>query len=136
MVFTKSPPMYSVLQFWILSVFVKVTDINVFTPSAKLVDRRGAVCGRIVLDGFEDTTFFESEGPFEAILLSEADADRPDIAATACVTDRAFEWAYYTVMLIEWDGGLAERRGIGSIKKETVHQSFAPGPEWKEIVLA
>lgn len=34
-------------------------------------------------------------------------------------------------MLIEWDQGIAERRGIGAIRKESIHESFEPGPVWK-----
>jgi hypothetical protein len=42
----------------------------------------------------------------------------------------------YNVMLLEWNGGIAERRGIGIMYKEAVERSFTPGPLWKEIFLA
>lgn len=45
-------------------------------------------------------------------------------------------WDYYWVMLIEWDNGIAERRGIGQIYKTAAEKSFPPGPVWKQIVLA
>ena len=51
--------------------------------------------------------------------------------------DRAsYRWDYYWVLLIEWDKGVAERRGIGQIYKVAAEKSFAPGPVWKRIVLA
>jgi hypothetical protein len=42
----------------------------------------------------------------------------------------------YNVILLEWNEGIAERRGFGIIDKEAVERSFAPGPLWKEIFLA
>lgn len=43
---------------------------------------------------------------------------------------------YYWVMLIEWNNGIAERRGIGPVYKNAPEKSFPPGPVWKQIVLA
>jgi len=37
--------------------------------------------------------------------------------------------------MVEYNQGLAERRGIGIISSGAIHQSFEPGPEWKEVVL-
>jgi hypothetical protein len=45
-------------------------------------------------------------------------------------------WDYYWVLLIEWDNGVAERRGIGKIFKIAAEKSFPPGPVWKQINLA
>lgn len=45
-------------------------------------------------------------------------------------------WDFYWVMLIQWDNGIAERRGIGQIYKAAAEKSFPPGPVWKQIVLA
>jgi hypothetical protein len=51
--------------------------------------------------------------------------------------DRAtYRWDYYWILLIEWDDGVAERRGIGQIYKAAAEKSFPPGPVWKRIVLA
>ena len=44
-------------------------------------------------------------------------------------------WNGYWVMLIEWDGPVAERRGIGQILKPALAEAFPPGPAWKEIIL-
>ena len=44
----------------------------------------------------------------------------------------------YWAMLIQRDedGMVAERRGLGQILKTSVAKSIAPGPAWKEILLA
>jgi hypothetical protein len=109
---------YPLLQFWTLAVFYKIGNINVFEASGDVLAESGTVCGTISLDGFEETTFFDSGGVFEFILLSEWD---PDL---------------YNIMLLEWNGGVAERRGIGTIKQSAIGKSFPPGPVWKEILLA
>ncbi|KAK4215741.1 HET-domain-containing protein [Rhypophila decipiens] len=121
-------PSYPILQFYTMVVYLRFGDRDVFKPQADLIGRDGAVNGRVILDGFEGTTFFESNDPFELVLLSEADG-WPEV-----YFPRGY-WNYYKVMLIEWEGGRAERRGIGVIEKEAIHHSFQPGPQWKEIVL-
>ena len=52
--------------------FYTITNINVFTATSYLTDLNNAKCGFAWLDGFEETIFFESKGPFEVILLSES----------------------------------------------------------------
>ena len=44
-------------------------------------------------------------------------------------------YKYYNVLLLEWDRGIAERRGFGVISQNAVENSLA-GPIWKEIFLA
>ena len=48
----------------------------------------------------------------------------------------SLDWGFYWVLLIEWDNGVAERRGIGQIYKTAAEKSFPPGPAWKQIYLA
>lgn len=109
---------YHLLQFWTLVVFYQIGDVNVFKAQGKVLDERGSVCGHISLDGFEETTFFDSKNIFEFILLSEKNPHM------------------YNVMLLEWCGGVAQRRGIGTIGHSFIHRGFPPGPAWKEIFLA
>jgi hypothetical protein len=45
-------------------------------------------------------------------------------------------WKYYQVLLLEWNGGIAERGEIGIIFQKAVEQSNFPGPIWKEILMA
>ncbi|KAK3352525.1 heterokaryon incompatibility protein-domain-containing protein [Lasiosphaeria hispida] len=119
-------PGYPILQFWTLTVHLRIGEIDVFKAKGKFFDKSGVERGSVTLDGFEETSFFESEEPFEVLVLSwETYSER-----------KGPENGTFNVMLIEWDSnGLAERRGIGFIDMIAVKRSFQPGPEWKEIAL-
>ncbi|KAK3990487.1 heterokaryon incompatibility protein-domain-containing protein [Cladorrhinum sp. PSN332] len=130
---TPSPSyMYPLLQFWTLAVFLRLEIVDVFQPQGRLfgngyeVGWNGKECGTVRLDGFvARTSFFErSDEQFEVLILSETGRGETDTGG-----------GFYNVMLIEWIGGVAERRGVGEIVKEGVSQSFAPGPVWKEVLL-
>ncbi|KAK3385498.1 heterokaryon incompatibility protein-domain-containing protein [Podospora didyma] len=108
---------YPLLQFWTLAVRLKIDTIHPFLTTAGLVDATGADCGHLDLDGFGEMPFYNSKGPFEIILLSRFDDEN------------------YTVMLLEWNGHVAERRGIGELEIKAVANGFPPGPVWKEILL-
>ncbi|KAK0641917.1 hypothetical protein B0T16DRAFT_420727 [Cercophora newfieldiana] len=112
---------------------VKLQNVNVFLPRGDFIGRDGLLCGRLPLDGFDETTFFDPEGPFEVILLSESRSDDHDPSMPLATQPK--EWNSYHVMVIEWHGKVAEWRGLGTVLKSAVHQSFSPGPVWKEIVL-
>ncbi|KND88387.1 hypothetical protein TOPH_07027 [Tolypocladium ophioglossoides CBS 100239] len=121
-------PPYPLLQFWTLSAFYKLADVNVLLGSCTLRDRHGTKCGIMMLDGFEESPLFDSAGPFEVILLSESDE--------SFQVTRSFDpWQCYNVMLLEWNQGVAERRGMGRLMQTAVNASFSPGPAWKEIML-
>ncbi|KAL9573955.1 hypothetical protein ACKAV7_001899 [Fusarium commune] len=70
--FSQEVPSYPMLQFWTLSLFYRIFDIDVFRATGYLQDSNNRKCGFIWLDGFEETNFLESRGSFEIILLSEA----------------------------------------------------------------
>lgn len=53
-------------------VFLKLGALDVLNPQAGLIGINGQSYGQEVLDGFEETTIFESEHPIEVILLSES----------------------------------------------------------------
>jgi len=138
--FSRAVPAYPLLQFWTLSVFYTLTDIDVFAATGYLVDRNNTKCGFVWLDGFEETTFFESKGSFHVILLSESDRNPHSVDLDRQSNDRypekADQWRYYYVLLLEWQGGIAERRGFGVIFQGAVEDSLSPGPLWTEIFLA
>lgn len=115
-------PPYPVLQFWTLAVYMKLSHVDVFDGKCELVGKSGAKCGETLLDGFEDTDFFSSEEPFEFILLS-------------CAAEPKHRGGDYHVMLVEYNQGLAERRGMGRMSQNRILESFSPGPVWKEVVL-
>ncbi|KAF5571126.1 hypothetical protein FPHYL_642 [Fusarium phyllophilum] len=138
--FSREVPSYPMLQFWTLSLFYRISDIDVFNATGYLQDSNHNKCGFVRLDGFGETEFFESRGFFEIILLSEAThhkslatfpeqwQDQYPLAAGQC--------KYYHIMILEWHGGIAERRGFGLLHQGAVEFSLAPGPSWKEIFLA
>ena len=84
--------------------------------------------------------FFESKEPFHVILLSELDrnpySEDRDGQSNDRYPEKAGEWRYYGVLLLEWQGGIAERRGFGVIFQDAVEGSLPPGPLWAEIFLA
>ena len=117
---------YPILQFWTLSVYFNIKITDSIKSGASIIDRFGHDCGALHLDGLEETNFFNSAGPFEFIALSKAAGwDKLEDAPE-----------HYNVMILEWSQGVAERRGIGWIKQDSVTQSLPPGPAWKEIFLA
>jgi hypothetical protein len=129
---------YPLLQFWTLSVFFRlgVPGLRTETVQAPLLGSELTECGSVFLDGFHESNFFGDQCPYELLVLSESRIDlvkyRIDIFKS-----RLFEtWDFYNVMLIEWKMGVAERRGLGSLRKSALGQTFAPGPVFKEILLA
>jgi len=115
---------YPLLQFWTLAILMDIRiNPSDFHSGGYLMDGRGAKCGDIELDAFGAMPFYNAKGiynakgPFEVILLSEEDDEE------------------YNVMLLEWNGHVAERNGIGTLKKTAVAHRFPPGAVWKEILL-
>jgi len=141
--FERSFPTYPILQFWTLAVYLSISDFQVFHALAIIRDRFGKRCGRIWMDGFEETTFFESKSPLEFIILSERGKEYKAMDSNFR-DDKDIEEVYqsretsrdYNVMLLEWNEGIAERRGLGIMYKEAVERSFTPEPVWKEVFLA
>lgn len=113
--------------------------------SCQHADRDGFKCGFVWLDGFEETTLFESTGPFQTILLSRA-ADRYSLSrrfhhlrSSSRINrygknDLNFE--FYNVLLLEWQGGIAERRGFGIVYADALDFSLTPDLICSEIFLA
>ncbi|KAK4186058.1 hypothetical protein QBC35DRAFT_388147 [Podospora australis] len=123
---SSQPRTCPLLEFWTLSVYLKLHSIDTIQGSGKLMGADGGKYGYMLLDGFEETTFFESEDPYELLELNFREEFGPEfLGGHPC----------YSVMLIEWHQGVAERRGIGHVVKTEVQSSFAPGPTWKGIIL-
>ncbi|KAG9505214.1 hypothetical protein J7337_002180 [Fusarium musae] len=115
--FSREVPSYPILQFWNLSLFYRIFDIDVFRAIGYLQGSNSKKCGYVWLDGFEETEFFESGGSFEIILLSEAYRDlfkgQREIQWLEPYPLSAGQWEYYNILILEWHGGIAERRGFG-----------------------
>ncbi|KAK0622788.1 heterokaryon incompatibility protein-domain-containing protein [Immersiella caudata] len=123
---------YSVcLRFWTVSFVLSMSDNRKSDGSLTLLDRHNRKCGQLYLGrlGYLKKTI--GVGLQEFILLSGvAEPDTP--FASPC---SAGDHAEYHVMLLEWDGDVAERRGIGKVTKQGLLNSFDSGPVWKEITL-
>lgn len=137
--FDRPIPSYPLLQFWTLAVYYTISDLQALSGIAYLSDNQQVLCGSIQIDDYEESTFFEREGTFEFIVISESswdivslpleDFDYPNHS-------NSDDWKYYNVLLLEWSEGISERRGVGIIFQMAVEKSFLPGPVWKEILMA
>ncbi|KAI0543951.1 heterokaryon incompatibility protein-domain-containing protein [Xylaria curta] len=121
-------PSYPLLQFWTLSLYYKIGDIDALRACANVFSRKGEVLGSLYLDSFEETEYFDDTKTFEFIVLGKTPNKWRDLK----LADR------YFVMCLEWENNIAERRGIGDLRLDLNNLSdcFSPGPSWKEILLA
>jgi hypothetical protein len=119
---------YPLLQFWTLSVQFSIRLDEPLGIRAHIISVKGAPIGTVYLDGVEETTAsFNGHDAFEFILLSR-------VMGEAQVYFGESGDCYY-VMLLEWRGHVAERRGFGMLHRSAVADCFPPGPRWKEIIL-
>jgi len=86
-------------------------------PSAALYDSDGKFSGLLV---FDTVTFPAEASKYELILLSQAQIsvfERMDLPDPECLKpfvgydDDRQDWRLYWVLLLVWNGGVAERRG-------------------------
>jgi hypothetical protein len=138
-------PRYSLLQFWTLVVHLHVRQYSPdYHPRGYISDTQGIYCGTIFFDSTEGIkSLLRDRQPLEFVVLSQRWAkdgnlwdyrERPIPFREPPYSHSKLHNLYW-VMLIEWRGGIAERKAIGSIWQEAVENSFPPGPVWKEIVL-
>ncbi|KAK3303885.1 heterokaryon incompatibility protein-domain-containing protein [Chaetomium strumarium] len=129
---------YPILQFWTLAVFFHLEIMDPIRGMAMVRDRGGTACGALYLDGLEGSTFFHGHGPFEMIAVSET-VKEPWVFYDKWL-EGALAWEapdeFYHVLVLEWSGGLAERRAVGLVLRSAITRSCDPGPVWKEVLLA
>ena len=137
--FASAVPSYPLLQFCTLAVHYSLSMADIFGARAYIIDNRERRCGCVFLDGYEENIFFVRKGPFEFVVLSESYQDYTGNHLMDSVylspTQSHDPWDFYSILLLEWDKGVAERRGVGVMIKSAVEFSLPPGPVWKEIVL-
>ncbi|KAJ2981281.1 hypothetical protein NUW58_g6727 [Xylaria curta] len=140
---------YATLQFWTISANFTLRGIDqeegeklmwsyglYWTPTTyELLDRNGANCGFVMLD--DPTSTSEDHKRAEFILLSLS-AQKSQTAAGLSPADHATDLGgrFFWVLMIEWEKGVAERKGIGNIHRTALTSTLDPGISWKEIVLA
>jgi hypothetical protein len=118
-------PPYTLLYFWTVCVNFKLVEVepynSVYSSSTKLAHMLLGVDGDLCGEVFLDNTDILMQKTIELALLSEY----------KYVHNRRC----YCTMLLKWDGGIAERRGMALIPKERLADTLPPGPMWKQIIL-
>ncbi|KAI0550583.1 HET-domain-containing protein [Xylaria curta] len=124
-------PVYPVLQFWTLSAFFNIQISDKLAGHASVIDRFGTACGTLRLDILEEFVAVRYELiAISAVHHSYWDPDAEPVEEGVNIADG------YNVMLLMWNNGLAERRGIGFVRqKDFINKSLHPGAQWKEIIL-
>lgn len=140
-----NPKPYPILRFWtwVLTLTIQMTDV--FTSDARLLGANGEDCGWVSLDdlgGSESDIMFHDSEPVEVVLLSEGCPQKTFRNDEKYVLDtwrptevEICDGLHYNVILVKWDGGIAERRVYGWIRKKALHLGFGQGTHWKEINL-
>lgn len=133
----QSPQTFSLLCFSTLAVFFELTNMDfvkgiagVGYPGKQYREQINPI-GSVTLDGFDE---HPPARDAEFILLSKtipSDHDLRELGLKRFLDSKEV----YMIMLIEWVGDVAERRGIGFMDAIEVQNSMAPGPVWKEIIL-
>ncbi|MCJ1377887.1 hypothetical protein MMC17_000983 [Xylographa soralifera] len=125
---------YPLLQFWTAVGYFSIRGQRIF-------DRENQHCGAII---FHDIGEFKDGQIAEFLLLSKAqqrsrqsliDKDLPNPARLANRESSDFPWDLYWVMLVVWKDDVAEKRGLGQVHQSALSRSYAPGLQWKEILL-
>jgi hypothetical protein len=140
------------LQFWTISAYfdIELDRLAVLHWSSTkpastgnglrlflLRDRYGNACGWILLDeGWVEKSVTKTLIRQEFILLSEGRSTHSygqPSKPKAGDEENGFE--EYNAMMIVWTEGIAERVGMGRVKKDAVQKSCSRDMKWKEIVL-
>lgn len=141
------------LQFWTWSAHLRLlaNPDTVGSPSSirrySILDRNHDICGSIVLPNkFADLVDAGNEPngqpqPFEFIAISDAriffDEEMPEWSYYIPKERHDSSWDLWYVMLLETDkDGVSRRVGVGKVFKDAFHQSFRPGMDWREFILA
>ncbi|KAI1813084.1 heterokaryon incompatibility protein-domain-containing protein [Poronia punctata] len=136
---------YTVLQFWTAAANFSLRKIEqqegevmmwpyglYWTPTTyELVDMNGSNCGFVTLDDPSQTGRDGSNAEFILLSLSAEKSRGTSGRNDAAEAGGRFFW----VLMIEWDQGVAERRGIGKLKREGLTACLESTVSWKEIVL-
>ncbi|KAK0724858.1 heterokaryon incompatibility protein-domain-containing protein [Lasiosphaeris hirsuta] len=105
-----------------------------------ILDCNTDICGSIVLpDHFAQR--IESQRQYEFIALADAKSFRQEELPEWTFyipkeRDDSFWDLWYVLLLETDDGGLSRRVGLGKVFKDAFHQSFQPGRDWREFILA
>ncbi|KAI1427962.1 heterokaryon incompatibility protein-domain-containing protein [Xylaria sp. FL1777] len=140
---------YAVLQFWTISANFTLRKIDQeqgeklmwsyglywTSTTYELLDKDGANCGFVTLD--DPTSTSKDNKGAEFILLSLS-AEKSQCTTGSNPANQATDTGgrFFWVLMIEWEKGVAERKGIGKIHRNVLASALDPGVSWKEITLA
>ncbi|KAI1819180.1 heterokaryon incompatibility protein-domain-containing protein [Xylaria intraflava] len=132
---------YAVLQFWTISMNLALRKVDqeegenlmwsyglYWTPATyELLNKDGMNCGFVTLD--DPSSWNRNCSSAEFILLALS-AEKSQ--------EQALEMGgrFFWVLMIEWERGQAQRKGLGKIHRDVLTSGLDPGVSWKEIVLA
>jgi hypothetical protein len=141
-------PTYPLLCFWTLSVHFLLRKCNTahlrrpdhLVHDFDIIHESGSCHGFIALDhsNWTDNTvrrvelILMAENPMSGIRDGQINSIPDEYKKDPCYNTTIDE---YWVLLVEWDGPVAERRGLGLLKSDAIDHALAPGPKWKQIVL-
>lgn len=125
-------PLYPILQFWTMVVYYELRlskESNDSVHYYNVYDSRQRLCGQLCR---QDASLVIAEGiPVEFVILSKSDGEL-ELEGSEIGVDGEVCWA----MWVEWKTGVAERKDIARVACNSLVKSHAPGPVWKEILLA
>ncbi|KAI0380851.1 heterokaryon incompatibility protein-domain-containing protein [Hypomontagnella monticulosa] len=129
---------YPMLQFWTIAAFYTISkselDEGLEDSRYDVYDMCQQFCGFLLTDGARRD--FESGRVVELIMLSEEEEVGDGMYASRFDRDEIKQnGGLYWGLYIEWEDGVAERRGICQVYKTALERSVEPGPVWKEIIL-
>ncbi|KJA19951.1 hypothetical protein HYPSUDRAFT_43853 [Hypholoma sublateritium FD-334 SS-4] len=132
---------YPLLQFWAYTVQFTALEHpderawRLWERTERIRGRGGELCGGLLVN---DAKLLEGvEGPYEYILLSKAASYGNEFGSPVHNIFEDFNnKPIWWVMLIAWDGPVAERRGLGFVYEDCLEYTTPPGKAWNEILLA
>lgn len=141
------------LQFWTLSAHFRLerrsgpfnsisSNVGRNLDRVGISDCKGDWCGTIVLDHrwLNKQDELDPRKKHQFIALSDAKGfdEKEEYAGWTYYIPKEreqSEWDLYYVMLIETEGDISQRVGIGKVFKQAFYNSFAPGRRWDEFIL-
>ncbi|KAI1279639.1 heterokaryon incompatibility protein-domain-containing protein [Xylaria sp. FL0933] len=140
---------YSLLQFWTISASFSLHKIDqehgeklmwsyglYWTPTTyELRDKDGTSCGFVTLD---NPARIGGDGQSAEFILLSLSAEKSQGTASRTPANQATDSGgrFFWVLIIELEKGVAERKGIGKIRRDALASAVDPGIAWKEVTLA
>ncbi|KAI8627182.1 HET-domain-containing protein [Xylariaceae sp. FL1651] len=136
---------YGILQFWTVSAsytlrvdiagekHLQFLEADECWIPLEIIGRNDIFCGWIFMD---EESYRNHHEIAELIVISETDRKVSGNSHWHGRSDSTrLGGPWFNVLFIEWQSGIAERKGIGQIYRDTLDFSLEPGWVWKEIIL-